>query len=216
MDKIGKLIPVMLFVPVIIFCFAGCARYKMVSITTDPNMAVVYVNGEESGITPLTKKLRFDDKLQLYQVIAKKGPSYRDGEATIRLEPKEETEYHIVLEKIEKTVRIGTNPNMATIYIDGVERGITPLTKTLRFYDKSKQYEIIAKKEGYREERLIIGFEPEDKKQYDLDLEKIETVSIELVSFEPQATEKGVKLGIYNLNLAKTELALLNFNYRTV
>jgi tricorn protease-like protein len=196
MDKIGRLTSVKLFVPVIIFCLAGCARYKTVSITTDPNMAVVYVNGEESGITPLTKKLRFDDKLQEYKVVAKKGPSYRDGEAMIRLEPKEETEYHLVLEKIEKTVRISTNPDMTTIYIDGVESGIAPLTKTLRFVNKSKRYEIIAKKEGYKEERLIIGFEPEDKKQYDLDLEKIETVSIELVSFEPKVTEKGVKLAI--------------------
>jgi len=211
MDKIGRLIPVILFVPVIIFCFAGCAQYKMVTVTTDPNMAVVYVNGEESGITPLTKKLRFDDKLQQYQVVAKKWPSYRDGEATIRLEPKEETEYHIVLEKIEKTVRISTNPDMATIYIDGVERGIAPLTKTLRFADKSKQYEIIAKKEGYKGEQLIIGFKPEDKKQYDLDLEKIETVSVELVSFEPKVTEKGVKLAI----IRKPTLAYLEIIERS-
>jgi WD40 repeat protein len=194
MDKIGKITPQKILLLVSISLLAGCAQYKTVTITTDPNMATIYVNGQEAGVSPLSKKLRFDEENLQYQVVAKKGPSYKEKQITIRLEPKDKTDYHIYLEKIEKTVRITSEPNMATVYIDGAESGITPLTTTLRFINKAKIYQVVAKKEGYKEAEVSIGFEPEDKIDFPMVLEKIETISIELVSFEPQATDKGVKL----------------------
>jgi hypothetical protein len=176
--------------------FGGCAHYKTVTITTDPNMATIYLDGQDSGISPVTTKLRFDKENLQYQVLAKKGPAYRDVEITVRYEPKAKTDYHIYLEKIEKTVRISSDPNMATVYIDGTESGITPLTTSLRFLDKDKEYEIVVKKEGYKEEKTNVAFEPEDKTEYHVKLEKVEAVSIELVSFEPQATDQGVRLAV--------------------
>lgn len=175
---------------------SGCPRYKTVTITTDPAMATIYLNGRDSGISPVTTKLRFDEENLQYQILAKKGPAYRDVEITVRHEPKKKTDYHIYLEKIAKTVRITTDPNMATVYINGTESGTTPLITSLRFLDKDKEFEIIVRKEGYKEEKMNVAFEPEDKTDFHLDLEKMEAVSVELVSFEPQATDKGVKLAV--------------------
>lgn len=115
-----------------------------------------------------------------------------------------------------KTVKIASDPGMATIYLNGVESGITPLTKELKF-KKGKVFEAIAEKEGYKEGKITIGIEPKDKTDYYIALEKIETVSIELVSFEPQPTAKGVKLAIIRKpTLAYLELIERSPNVKSV
>jgi Tol biopolymer transport system component len=82
-----------------------------------------------------------------------------------------------------KTVRITSDPNIAAIYINGLESGITTLTKELAF-DQYESFEVVAKKEGYKDGTITIRLEPKDKTDYHIGLEKIEAVSIELVSFE--------------------------------
>lgn len=96
-----------------------------------------------------------------------------------------------------KTVTITSDPGGAKVYLNSMESGITTLTKELSF-DGNKQIEVIAKKEGYKDGKAMIGIEPRDKIKYHIQLEadKKEVVSVELVSFEPQPTDKGVELAI--------------------
>jgi len=115
-----------------------------------------------------------------------------------------------------KTVRITSDPNMATIYINGLESGITTLTKKLAF-DQYNSFEVVAKKEGYKDGTITIRLEPKDKTDYYIELEKIETISIELVSFEPQPTERGVKLAaIRKPTLAYLEIIERSPNVKSV
>lgn len=173
--------------------FIGCAYTKKVIITSDPGGATVYLNGVESGITTLTKQMSFEGTKQI-EVIAKKE-GYKEGKIAIGLEPHDKTNYHIRLEKKTKKVTISSDPTGVTIYINGVESGITTLTKELSFAE-SKQIEIVAKKEGYEDGKITMGLEPLEKADYHIQLEKKEVVSVELVSFEPQPTDKGIELAI--------------------
>jgi len=109
-----------------------------------------------------------------------------------------------------KTVRITSDPNIATIYINGLESGIATLTKELAF-DQYDSFEVVAKKEGYKDGTITIRLEPKDKTDYHIGLEKIEAVSIELVSFESQPTERGVKLAV----IRKPTLAYLEIIERS-
>jgi len=57
-----------------------------------------------------------------------------------------------------KMVKISSTPSAATVYINGQESGITPLTKELSF-ERNKPFDVVAKKEGYKEGRItILGF----------------------------------------------------------
>lgn len=95
-----------------------------------------------------------------------------------------------------KEVTISSDPGGATIYLNGAQTGVTPLEKKLRFDGRGDCYRVLARKEGYQDKQDEICCEPKSKTNYNLKLEKIETVSIELVSFEPEQTEEGVRLVI--------------------
>ena len=73
---------------------------KTVRIITEPPGAKIYIDGQESGISPLTKKLSFKDAKQ-YDIIARLD-KYEDGKTTILLEPQMQSDYLIPpLKKIE-------------------------------------------------------------------------------------------------------------------
>ncbi len=174
-----------------------CGCEKMVTITTDPSGAKLFINGEESGISPLTKKLSFANT-KVFRVVAKAGEEYRDGEVMVEYEPADQNNYSISLVRIAKTVRIATEPSGAKIYIDGQESGISPLTKKLSFAD-TRQHEVVAKLQGYYDGPKVIRLEPLDTQEYLIPLTKIEVVSVELVSVVPQPTERGVKLVVVRM-----------------
>ena len=162
---------------------------KTVRITTEPSGAKLLINGEESGVSPLTKKMSFANT-DVFRVVAK-AEDYLDGEVMVKYNPAEQTEYPIKkLERIAKTVQITTEPPGAMIYIDGRESGISPLTMKFSFVDV-KQHVITAKLQGYEVGKTLIFLEPISKTNYPIPLEM---VPVELVSIAPEPTEKGVKL----------------------
>lgn len=84
---------------VMVTVLSGCATTKMVTITSEPTGAVLYLNGVESGITPFKKELSFDKTKEIIAVAKKEG--FKDGSVQISYEPGEQKEYHIALEKTE-------------------------------------------------------------------------------------------------------------------
>lgn len=109
-----------------------------------------------------------------------------------------------------KFVTVTSHPSDATIYLNGEEKGITPYSKDLEF-GGSKTYFVVAKKEGYHDGELLIEYAPKDQHEYSISLVKKETVSVELISFEPQPTEEGVKL----VKISKPTLAYLEIIERS-
>jgi WD40 repeat protein len=185
-----------IFILPILLAICGCE--KTVTITTDPAGAKLFINGEESGTSSLTKTLSFAGKTDTLRVVAK-AEDYRDGEENIGYEPADQKNYHIKLERVAKTVRITTEPSGAAIYIDGQDSGISPWTKKLSFA-ATKRYEVVAKLKGYEDGNTVIHLEPLDEEEYPpILLKKKEVVSVELVSIVPQPTEKGVKLVVIRM-----------------
>ena len=96
----------------------------------------------------------------------------------------------------QKSVTVRSNPAGAAVFLNGKEAGITPLSTTLKFEPRSANYDVTARKDGFKDGAITIAYEPKTQKEYVINLEKVESVPIELVTVEPAPTEKGVKLVI--------------------
>ncbi len=109
---------------------------KVVTITSHPTGAKIYINGVETGITPLTQRLSFSCKKSKYEFTAKKC-FHEDGKIEITLEPLDQTHYHITLPISEtvctelssfepKCTKHGTKPVMVCkptlAYLEVIER----------------------------------------------------------------------------------------------
>jgi WD40 repeat protein len=184
--RVSKTLLMICFIVSLLF-ICGCLE-KTVTITTEPKGINLFINGEPGGISPLTKKFKFSKKTETFKVVAKDEKEfYKDGEIIVEGEPVDKTDYHIQLEQIAKMVQIITEPSGATIYIDGKESGISPLTTKLSFKDV-KQHEVVAKLQGYEAGKLSIRLEPKDQKNY---LVPLEIVPVEIISVVPRPTSEG-------------------------
>jgi Tol biopolymer transport system component len=171
-------------------------RYrKNVKLTSVPDGATVFLNGQQAGTTPLTKELVFDDAEQPIEVTFKKD-GYKDAKTNISYQPSERTEYVVTLERYRKNVKLTSVPDGATVFLNGQQAGITPLTKELVFDGAEQPIELTFRKDGYKDAKTNVSYQPSQKTDYSVILEKVETVSIELLSIEPQQTDKGVKLAL--------------------
>lgn len=96
----------------------------------------------------------------------------------------------------KKTVTIRSTPPGAAVFLNGQPKGITPLTETLQFKPADAVTTVTVRKEGFKDGTNSITYEPKEKTDYLVTLEKVEAVTIELLSFEPARTDEGVKLTI--------------------
>lgn len=95
-------------------------------IETTPPQAAVYINGVYKGTTPLTMELEdgtYDLKL--------KKEGYKTIQETITLYPGKRATISRELEPLPVPVTITSNPTGAVVYINGEQRGVTPLTLNL-------------------------------------------------------------------------------------
>ena len=96
-----------------------------------------------------------------------------------------------------KTVTIKSSPYGAAIFVNGKQQaGISPIITTLDFKPRTATYDVTARLPGFQDGRATIAYLPKEQTEYSVNLEKIETVSIELISVEPQQSDKGVKLAL--------------------
>lgn len=96
----------------------------------------------------------------------------------------------------QKEVTVRSVPSGATVYLNGQQRGITPYTETLKFKPQSAVTSVTVRKEGFKDGTNSITYKPKDQTDYLINLDKVEAVTIELLSFEPAKTDEGVKLTI--------------------
>lgn len=114
-----------------------------VKINSNPSKAQVYVNNTYRGNTPITLTLPEGS----YRVLVKLE-GYKDYETTIIVEGNREKEYTFNLSPRYGDLTISSTPLGASIYIDGVYRGKTPLTlKNLL----AKTYELKLTYPGYQD-----------------------------------------------------------------
>lgn len=92
-----------------------------------------------------------------------------------------------------KFVRVTSTPDSAQVLLNGTVAGTTPYTNIFDF-SKQKSYQVVIRKDGFREANALIAYQPENQHDYSVVLEKAEEVSVELATVEPQQTAEGAKL----------------------
>jgi archaellum component FlaG (FlaF/FlaG flagellin family) len=103
-------------------------RTGSISVTSSPSHARVFLDGEYRGRTPLTiRNVRVGE----YQIkVTKEG--YYDWSQAIRVRPNVTNRVFAMLEPIPRTgsIAVNSSPRHARVFLDGIERGTTPLTIT--------------------------------------------------------------------------------------
>jgi len=92
-----------------------------------------------------------------------------------------------------KEVLIKSNPAGASVFVDGSPLGITPFKTKMSFQD-GQSYNVTLRSENFEDAELKVSYKPNTKTEYFAEMEKVETVSMELVSYVPESTKGGVKL----------------------
>ncbi len=93
-----------------------------------------------------------------------------------------------------KYVSFTTTPEHAQVFINGIPAGNAPYTNTLNFKPSDTVYKITARQSGFKDGMVTVAYDPKNQHDYHLDLEKVEEVSLELATVEPQKTVEGTKL----------------------
>ena len=181
-----------------ILLFNSCLTSKgTLSIDSYPQNCEVYLNGEYVGVTPLEKSV----KIGKYTLEVKKE-GYEDYKKEVTIERGKETVIIANLETSTGSLIVKTDPDGATVFVDGKNYGLTPIEiKDLEIGD----HEIVISKEGYAQ---II------KK---IDIRK-ETVTIEEILIEAiseifiNTNPKGAKVIINGKEMGVTPLTLKDIN----
>ncbi|HON84039.1 MAG TPA: PEGA domain-containing protein, partial [Caldisericia bacterium] len=167
------------------------------SIDSYPQNCEVYLNGEYVGVTPLEKSV----KIGKYTLEVKKE-GYEDYKKEVTIERGKETVIIANLEISTGSLIVKTDPDGATVFVDGKNYGLTPIEiKDLEI----GEHEIVISKEGYAQ---II------KK---IDIRK-ETVTIEEILIEAiseifiNTNPKGAKVIINGKEMGVTPLTLKDIN----
>jgi len=122
-------------------------------IESYPSGAYVYINGIYKGTTPLNLEL---DPGTYSIRIEKSG--YRTEYETVTLSPGDTRSIFKDLEPLKAKLYVHSNPSSASVYIDGIYKGITPLTLEL----DPGTYSIRIEKSGYRTEYETVTLSPGD------------------------------------------------------
>lgn len=96
------------------------------SVTSEPAGATVELDGTKLGVTPWTGPVKAGPH-QLAVVL----DGYRDGVEQLTLAPRALTSRSFTLEAKTAAVYIETKPQGAEVEVDGVKRGLTPVTVSL-------------------------------------------------------------------------------------
>lgn len=173
----------------------GCGTTKTVTIRTVPESATVFIDNFEAGVSPVTRKLEFKPKSQEIDVSARHS-GYQEGAIKIGYAPAKQTEYTIALGRLQKTIRLGSDPTGANVFLNGQPAGITPLTKVVVFTEDNQRIEVTVRKDGFEDGATNVVYAPASQTDYLVTLKKVEAIPMELVSVEPQRTDTGVKLAL--------------------
>jgi hypothetical protein len=118
-----------------------------IRVTSEPTHASVYLDGEHKGTTPLTIRQVSAGKHRI-RVVKK---DYNDWSKTIFVEQGKMSYVFAQLEPLYRdrkgSIQVSSQPSRARVFIDGVDKGKTPLTVGRL---KIGWHEVAVIKEGYR------------------------------------------------------------------
>ncbi len=167
-----------------------------VAIRTTPPQAEVWVDDELKGLSPLSLALLSGQKASL----SIKRQGYVTVSRELTLSPRgRRQELHFALQAVGPVLTVETDPAGAEILVDGVHRGVSPVTVDLAPRYRGREVEVAAAAAGYDDARMLVLLpyvgEPESRTAR-LTLEKT-LVAVELLTVPPggQVVVDGKELG---------------------
>ena len=143
-------------------------RYGKIRVTSDPSRARVFLDGTYGGRTPLTiRNVRVGE----YQIkVSKEG--YYDWSQAIRVRSNVIKRVFATLEPIPRTgsISVNSSPRRARVFLDGIEKGITPLTIT---DIDAGWHQVVIIKECYRAYLEDVHVEGGEELDIEVDLRRI-------------------------------------------
>ncbi len=181
-----------------IILFSSCFTNKgTLSVDSYPQNCEVYLNGEYVGVTPLEKSV----KIGKYTLEVKKE-GYEDYKKEVTIERGKETVIIANLEISTGSLIVKTDPDGATIFVDGKNYGLTPIE--IKDFEIG-EHEIVISKEGYAQiiKKIEIGKET-------VTIEEILTKAISEIFIN--TNPKGAKVIINGKEMGVTPLTLKDIN----
>lgn len=123
------------------------------SLSSDPPSAVVIVNGEYQGVTPVTLDIQSGSDQSLELTLA----GYQQESHQVNLRPGEQRDLHVPLREVIGQLSIETDPTDVEIWIDGEFLGTSNATLSLH----AIAHTVELKKEGYASYQRDISIQPE-------------------------------------------------------
>jgi len=137
---------------------------EQVSIESTPSDATVYIDGEKKGTTDWTGKLATDLKeREGFVTVRLEKNGYNTLTDKTQLSPPDDRDYD--MEKTEKPLVIDSDPDGASVYVDGQDIGMTPVSKD---YWVNEEFDVRVEKDGY-ETATIEGMTPGNHKAVTLE-----------------------------------------------
>jgi len=160
-----------------------------VAITSTPSKAIVYLAGQEQGVTPLTIQLNPNTQHTLNLVKA----GFRESKKTILLKPGEKQNLNAKLEAILGTVILNVEPQEAEIFINGKFVGSGNVKLSL----PSAMQRLEIRKSGYEVFEKMITPDPNLPKSLDIALTRI-TNTANVSSSSSIRTSQGHTLKLFS------------------
>ncbi|MEQ8952574.1 MAG: PEGA domain-containing protein, partial [Gammaproteobacteria bacterium] len=169
--------------------------WAVVSINTNPQGAEVLVDGQLVGHTPINTEI-----LQGERDLVVKLPGHKAWQEQLDIIAGEDFSLPPVeLEPADGLVFIRSNPNAASVTIDGEFKGLTPLEVNLT---PNEDHLLTFFKNGYQQLRSTVRTQPEQEREISVELDPV-TASVQIVS-QPEDAElyvNGEYRGLANQTL---------------
>ncbi len=140
--------------------------WSNVTLTSDPSGAVLWVDGESIGGTPLTAEIMMGSR-----AIELRLPGHKTWSEELLVPTNDPIVLEqIALEKADHLVRLESRPSRASVTVDGDYRGETPLELEMR---PGREYQFRFNKAGYKASRRTLFVEEGSEASLRAELEPI-------------------------------------------
>jgi formylglycine-generating enzyme required for sulfatase activity len=137
--------------------------WSAVSVTSQPPGATLTVDGTASGVTPVTVDLMAGEHRLLMT-----HPGYADWARSLTIAPDEPLIVPVTLSPADATVALSSQPDGATVRVNGEYRGRTPLELSL---SPGETHRLQLGKSGYADLDQTLSLEPGESRTLALKLE---------------------------------------------
>ena len=129
------------------------------SVNSTPDGATVFVDGKEKGVTPL----RLENIEKGLHTVKLTKNCFSVAEKKVDITASEKTKVDVRLESVCGSLSVNSTPDGATVFVDGKEKGVTPLR-----LDNVMKGNISVKltKKGFETENKVITIRPSKKFEF--------------------------------------------------